>query len=143
VFAVIVASGFGYLNERIAYRKLRGAHVLAPIVSALGMSIILQNFVMLTVSKDQMVFPHSDSAWLVNLHWKILGTMINGAQICIISSSLVLMAGLFLLVNKTRLGMAMRATAQDPLMASLVGISLNRIVVSTFLIGSSLASLAG
>jgi branched-chain amino acid transport system permease protein len=143
VFAVIMSCGFGYLNERIAYRKLRGAHVLAPIVSALGMSIILQNFIMLSVSKDQMVFPHTDSRWLTTLHWKIAGVTINGTQASILGLSILFMAALFILVNKTRLGIAMRATAQDPLMASLVGISLNRIVVSTFMIGSALASLAG
>lgn len=141
--AMIFAAGFGYANERIAYRKLRKSHILAPLTSAIGLSIILQNFVWLTVSKDNVSFPKSYSDALYHQSIHILGASVNYLQLAILITSLLLMGGLFFFINRTRMGIALRATAQDQLMAGLVGIPVNQIIALTFVLGSALAAVAG
>lgn len=143
VFGMIICAGFGYSIERIAYRRLRGSHRLAPLTTAIGVSIILQNFIMLTVSKDQVQFPKFYSAWMESTHFGPAGFEISAIQLMILGSSILIMAALFYLVNRTRLGIAMRATAQDPMMASLSGISVQKIISMTFIIASALAAMAG
>lgn len=143
VAAIVLAAAYGYANERIAYRKLRRAHPLAPLTSAIGVSILLQNFIWLTVSKDNVPFPPFYSASLNKIAFHIAGASVSWLQIFIIATALVLMAGLFWLINRTSIGTAMRATAQDPLMAGLVGISVNRVISFTFILGSGLAAVAG
>ncbi len=143
VFAILLASAFGYANERIAYRKLRGSHILAPLTSAIGLSIVLQNFVMLAVTKDKIDFPRYFSEPLVQWNLPLLGAEITGLQLLILGSAVVLMALLFWFINGTRLGIAMRAASQDRLMAGLVGIPVDRVIALTFVIGSSLAAGAG
>ena len=143
LFAIALAAGYGYANERLAYRKLRHSHLLAPLTSAIGLSIVLQNFIMLSVSKDKIIFPsfYSDPLMLNVLN---LGPItMTYLQAAILSLTFLLMLGLFLFIHKTKLGIALRATSQDNLMAKLVGIPVNRIIAYTFILGSGLAGIAG
>lgn len=141
--AMVFSAAYGYANERIAYRRLRKAHVLAPLTSAIGISTFLQYFIFLNVSKDTVNFPRYYSDWLTNNHFHIGTAEVTYLQVAILGLTLVIMAGLFYLINCTRMGIALRATAQDQLMASLVGIPVNRIIAFTFILGSALAAIAG
>jgi branched-chain amino acid transport system permease protein len=136
----VYCGAYGFTLERVAYRPLRQAHRLAPLISAIGMSIFLQNYVMLTQGSADKVFPHILPAAGI-----LLGesTPISSIQILILSTSVFLMVALHLFVARTRLGKAIRATAQDSRMASLVGINLNGVIATTFVIGSVLAAAAG
>jgi branched-chain amino acid transport system permease protein len=125
--------------ERIAYRPIRSAHRLSPLIAALGVSIFLQNYVMLTQGSSDKVFPHIFSVRPMQMGYFPM----THIQFAIISSSVVVMAGLHLFVQKTRLGKAMRAVAQDKVMASLCGIPIDRVIAVTFMIGSALAAVAG
>jgi branched-chain amino acid transport system permease protein len=141
--AMIFSAGFGYANERIAYRKLRKAHILAPLTSAIGLSIILQNFVWLTVSKNNINFPRLYSEPLNQVAFTIAGAHCNYLQLLVLGTAVALMALLYFFILHTRLGIALRATAQDQLMAGLVGISVNKTIGLTFIVGSALAAIAG
>jgi branched-chain amino acid transport system permease protein len=143
VVAMIFSAAYGYANERIAYRRLRKAHVLAPLTSAIGISTFLQYFIFLTVSRDTVNFPRYYSDWLTNNHIHFIGVDITYLQLTILGLTLVIMAALFYMINHTRLGIALRATAQDQLMASLVGIPVNKVIAFTFILGSALAAIAG
>jgi branched-chain amino acid transport system permease protein len=143
IVAMIFSAGYGYANERIAYRRLRKAHVLAPLTSAIGISTFLQYFIFLTVSKDTVNFPRYYSDLLTTNRIHLGNVDVTYLQIAILGLTLVIMTGLFYLINHTRLGIALRATAQDQLMASLVGIPVNRIIAFTFILGSALAAIAG
>jgi branched-chain amino acid transport system permease protein len=143
VAAMALSAGFGILNERLAYRKLRGAHLLAPLTSAIGMSIVLQNFVMLSVTKGKIDFPRAISSTLSDVKWSIGPLHITALQALIFAVTLVLMGGLFWLIQKTRLGIALRAVAQDRTMASLCGMKVDGLITLTFAIGSALAAAAG
>jgi branched-chain amino acid transport system permease protein len=143
VVAMIFSAAYGYANERIAYRRLRKAHVLAPLTSAIGVSTFLQYFIFLTVSKQNVDFPRYYSDWLTNNHFHLGVVDVTYLQAAIIGVTLVIMAALFYFINATRMGIALRATAQDQLMASLVGIPVNRIIAFTFILGSALAAVAG
>ncbi len=143
LITVLVSMGFcaayGATIERIAYRPLRNAAKLAPLISAVGMSIILQNVVMLAQGKEYKNLP----PLLPSEGFTILGANASPVQILILSASVLLMIVLQLFVAKTRLGKAMRATSQDRIMAGLVGININRVISVTFMIGSALAAVAG
>jgi branched-chain amino acid transport system permease protein len=143
VAAVLVAALYcgtvGATMERVAYRPLRRAHRLTPLISAIGVSILLQNVVMLTQGSGDKVFPALGAP---TTH-TIGGATITGVQLAIIGVSAALMAGLHLMIRRTTLGLAMRATAQDPRMAGLVGVDVNRVITATFVIGSALAAIAG
>ena len=143
VVAMIVSAAYGYANERIAYRRLRKAHVLAPLTSAIGISTFLQYFVFLTVSRDAVNFPRFYSDYLTNHHVHLGPVDFSYLQIMILGLTFVIMCALFYLINHTRLGIALRATAQDQLMASLVGVPVNKIIAFTFILGSALAAIAG
>jgi branched-chain amino acid transport system permease protein len=143
VVAMIVSAAYGYANERIAYRRLRKAHVLAPLTSAIGISTFLQYFIFLTVSRDAVNFPRFYSDYLTNHHLRLGPVDFSYLQLMILGLTLVIMAALFYLINHTRLGIALRATAQDQLMASLVGVPVNKIIAFTFILGSALAAIAG
>lgn len=125
--------------ERLAYRPLRHASRLTPLISAIGVSILLQNAVFLFISDTSMAFPHAFEV----RHIHFLGAEINTLQMLILGLSVTLMASLHLFVNKTRLGTAIRATAQDAPTASLMGIPVNGIIALTFLIGGALGGVAG
>jgi branched-chain amino acid transport system permease protein len=143
VVAMIFSAGYGYANERIAYRRLRRAHPLAPLTSAIGISTFLQYFIFLTVSKETVGFPRYYSDLLTTNRLHLLGVDVTYLQLAILGVALVIMAALFYLINATRLGIALRATAQDQLMASLVGIPVDRMIAFTFVLGSALAAVAG
>lgn len=143
VVAMVFSAAYGYANERIAYRRLRKAHVLAPLTSAIGVSTFLQYFIFLTVSKQNVNFPRYYSDWLTNHRFHLGLVDVTYLQTAIISLTFVIMAALFYFINATRMGVALRATAQDQLMAALVGIPVNRIIAFTFILGSALAAVAG
>ncbi|MBI5681717.1 MAG: branched-chain amino acid ABC transporter permease [Deltaproteobacteria bacterium] len=139
IVAGIFCGAYGLTVERTAYRPLRHAHRLSPLISAVGMSIFLQNYVMLTQGTTDKVFPHIMPSGSIN----ISNAFISYIQIFILTASFVLMAALHFFVKKTRLGKAMRATSQDKKMASLVGINIDSIIAITFVIGSVMAAAAG
>ncbi len=139
ILSALTCAGYGVTMERIAYRPLRSAHRLSPLISAIGVSIFLQNYVMLTQGSADKVFPHL----FVSKPILVDDIFMNPIQIFIIVSSVLLMASLHLFVRKTRMGKAMRAVAQDKTMASLCGIPIDRVIAVTFLIGSALAAVAG
>jgi branched-chain amino acid transport system permease protein len=143
VAAVLIAALYcatvGATMERVAYRPLRRTHRLTPLISAIGVSIMLQNVVMLTQGSGDKVFP----AFGEPAAYPIGEATISGVQLAIIGISATLMAALQLVIRRTTLGLAMRATAQDPRMAELVGIDVNRVITATFVIGSALAAIAG
>ncbi|HEX9020978.1 MAG TPA: branched-chain amino acid ABC transporter permease [Nitrospirota bacterium] len=130
---------YGAAIERVAYRPLRNATKLAPLISAVGMSIMLQNFVMLSQGKEYKNLP----PLLPSQGFTLLGANVSPAQVFILSASVLIMIVLHLFVAKTRLGKAMRATSQDRVMAGLVGININQVISVTFMIGSALAAVAG
>lgn len=129
----------GYTIERVAYRPLRKAPRLAPLITAIGVSIVLQNVAMLIWGKQYIAFPPI----LPLTRHEIGGASITDLQIFILMLSCVLMAGLILLVHKTKLGRAMRATAQAPKIAGLMGVNINSIISIAFILGSVLAAIAG
>jgi len=144
---VLVATGcaipacmlIGYAMERLAYRPLRGAPRLAPLITAIGISIILQHVAMMIWSRNPLAFPQ-----VVRVEaYAIGGATITNVQVAIMTISLAMMAGLAGLVYRTRLGIAMRATAQNPQVAGLMGIDADRVVALTFVIGAALAAVAG
>ncbi len=137
--AIPVCMALGLLIERVAYRPLRNAPRLAPLITAIGVSIILQNVAMLIWGKQYIPFPDILPQGRHQLH----GATISDTQIIILVLAAVLMIGLTLLVKKTRLGRAMRATAQSRQVASLMGVDANRVIAITFVIGSALAAIAG
>ncbi len=136
---IVFVSAWGATIERIAYRPLRNAPRLSPLISAIGVSIFLQNFVMLTQGATYKVFPPI----LSQEGFSVGGTRITYIQTSIIVLSTLAMILLHLFISKTKTGKAMRAVAQDRLMASLVGIDTDRIISITFIIGSTLAAIAG
>lgn len=139
VLSVFFCSAYGFTMEKIAYRPLRNAPRLSPLISAIGVSIFLQNYVMLTQGATDRVFPQSFGS----LGFGFLGAQITYFQIFIIAASAFLMVFLHLFVIRTRTGKAMRAVAQDKLMSSLVGINIDTVISVTFVIGSGLAAAAG
>ncbi|HKZ71559.1 MAG TPA: branched-chain amino acid ABC transporter permease [Nitrospirota bacterium] len=139
ILAVISCAAYGLTLERVAYRPLRSAPRLAPLISAIGMSIFLQNYVMLTQGSADKIFPHILPAGGLSLG----NASLTYLQIFIMTTSMFLMISLHSFIRKTRLGKAMRATAQDKKMASLVGIDIDHVIMATFIIGSVLAAVAG
>jgi branched-chain amino acid transport system permease protein len=137
--AMIISSVLGALLERIAYRPLRNAPRLAPLISAIGASIFLQNVMMLIVKARMQVYPDIIQEYFIEIGW----VSISYFQIFIIVGSVLLMVGLYLFIQKTKTGKAMRAVAEDREAASLMGIDVNRIIMTTFVIGSALAGAAG
>ncbi|MDA1116974.1 MAG: branched-chain amino acid ABC transporter permease [Proteobacteria bacterium] len=129
----------GFTVERFAYRPLRRAPRLAPLISAIGVSIILQHLAMLIWSRNVMSFPQI----IESRTYIVFGAAITNVQIAILAICVLVMAGLALLVYRTRLGTAMRATAQNPQVAGLMGVDINRVIASTFGIGAALAAIAG
>jgi branched-chain amino acid transport system permease protein len=137
--AIPVCMALGYTIERVAYRPLRHAPRLAPLITAIGISIVLQNAAMLIWGRQYVPFPPV----LEVSRFEIGGATISSVQITIVVLSALAMVGLVTLVNKTRLGRAMRATAQSPQVAGLMGVNINTVISATFVIGSALAAIAG
>ncbi len=144
LFGVVVCSLWGATMEKVAYRPLRNAPPLAPLISAIGASFFLWNFVMVFQGNVAKEVPPDVRSWLVDETLPITSDLrISYLEIGILSASIIMMIALQIFIHHTRLGKAMRATAQDRTMASLVGIPVNRVITATFLIGSGLAAVAG
>jgi len=139
IVSMAFCAAYGAVIERLAYRPLRNATKLAPLISAVGMSIILQNCVMLAQGKEYKNLPPQ----LPTEGFSLFGANVSPTQIFILGASILIMVGLHLFVKRTRLGKAMRATSQDRVMAGLVGININQVISITFMIGSALAAVAG
>lgn len=137
--------------ERLAYRPLRNAPRLAPLITAIGVSITIQTLAMLIWGRNYLIFPTTLSVDPITLlHFAPTATAdyertvsITPIQIVIVFGAAILMLGLTYMVNKTRLGKAMRATSENPDIASLMGINPNFIISATFVIGAALAGVAG
>lgn len=125
--------------EKYAYRPLRKAPRLTPLILAIGISIALQNLAMMIWGRGYKTFPEVVETQPV----EVFGATITNVQLSIMLIAVVIMFGLWLLVDKTRLGKAMRATAQNQEVAGLMGININRVISATFLIGASLGAIAG
>jgi len=140
LIAMIYAAAYGYTLERIAYRPLRNAPRLSPLISAIGMSLFLQNYVMLAQTPDFLPFPAliPEFAFM-----EPIAHIVGSAELVILVVSAVAMVALTLLIKHTRMGKAMRATQQDMAMARLVGINVDRVISVTFIIGSVLAAIGG
>jgi branched-chain amino acid transport system permease protein len=137
--AIATCMAIAYAMEKVAYRPLRKAPRLAPLITAIGMSIILQNVALVIWGRNYRTFPtliHPKS-------YNILGAVMTDLQMLIVVLAALLMAGLMFVVQRTRLGMAMRATAQNPPVAGLMGIDINVVISAAFIIGAALAAVAG
>jgi len=137
--AAPVCMVIGFTIERVAYRPLRYAPRLAPLITAIGVSIVLQQLAMLFWGRNYHTFPPLLPATPRN----VFGAQITDLQILIVVLAALVMAGLMLLVKYTRLGRAMRATAENTQIAGLMGVNINQIISITFIIGSALGALAG
>lgn len=141
--AMAFAAGFGFTVERAAYRPLRRAPSLSTLISAIGMSILLQNFVMIAQGKNKLDFPTQFRELLKSSEpWFGLSKTLP-LQVFILTFSVALMVGLHLFITRTRTGKAMRATSQDQRMAGLLGIDIDRVISTTFVIGAVLAAAGG
>jgi branched-chain amino acid transport system permease protein len=138
--AALYAAMYGWTVEKIAYSPLRSASRLAPLISAIGMSIFLQNYVQIVQTSTFLVFP--DLVPHIALP-QVLAKTINRTHLVILVFTVASMTALTLFIKFTRMGMAMRAVAQDPVMARLSGVNLDRVISTTFVIGSVLAALGG
>ncbi|MCX4308795.1 MAG: branched-chain amino acid ABC transporter permease LivH [Desulfovibrio sp.] len=138
--AIIWVSAYGYTLEKVAYKPLRGAPRLSPLISAIGMSIFLQNYVLLAQTSDFVPFPRL----LPEMEFlEYIDYIMGPSDFLILISSAAAMGALTLFIKKTRMGKAMRATAQNRKMAMLLGINTDRIISLTFIIGSALGALGG
>lgn len=140
IVAAIAIGILGMAIERVAYRPLRHAPRLAPLISAIGVSIFLQNAVLLWVDSKAIPYPQ---VFPVKPMITIGGASMNSLQVLIVVTSLVLLAILDTFVSKTKIGKAMRATSQDREAAGLMGIDINRIIALAFFIGPALGAIAG
>jgi branched-chain amino acid transport system permease protein len=144
IVSVVFTAAWGWTVERVAYRPLRNSPRLAPLISAIGVSIFLQNFVQLTqgarskaiqpVLRGGVTLYGGDGNFAVTISW---------LQIFIVVFTTLLMVGFTFLIAKTSLGRAQRACSQDMKMASLLGIDVDRTISTTFVIGAALAAVAG
>jgi branched-chain amino acid transport system permease protein len=137
--AVLVCTVLAFAIEKVAYRPLRRASRLAPLITAIGMSIVLQNVAMMIWGRNYLRFPEL----FESERYVVGGASITSLQIAIVLLAAGVMALLLLMVHKTRLGTAMRATAQNPEVAGLMGININTAISVAFVIGAALAAVAG
>jgi len=139
IVAIAACMALGYSIERIAYRPLRNAPRLAPLITAIGVSIVLQNLAMMIWGREYHAFP---LPFTNSLH-ALGGAIITDVQLGIVIVALLMMSGLMLLIHRSRFGRAMRAVAENPSAAALMGVDINRVVSATFMLGSALAAVAG
>ena len=137
--AIVVCMTIAYGMEKVAYRPLRRAPRLAPLITAIGMSIILQNLALIVWGRNYRTFPPI----IHPTPYEVFGATMTDLQMFIVVLAGLLMAGLVFIVQRTRLGMAMRATAQNPQVAGLMGIDINVVISAAFVIGAALAAVAG
>ena len=139
IIAMLFTAAWGWSVERLAYRPLRGSFRLAPLITAIGMSIVLQNFVQITQGARVKPLPPQIQGGIQLMP----GVQLSYMQIIIIVSTVVLMAGFTLLISRTSLGRAQRACEQDRKMASRLGVNVDRTISLTFVMGAALAAVAG
>ena len=137
--AIPVCIAVNVLIERVAYRRLRNAPRLAPLITAIGVSILVQTFAMMIWGRSPISFPPI----MPTVPVQIGGAVISQIQILLLALATLAMIGLVLLVEKTKMGRAMRATAENPRVAGLMGVDSNKVIVATFAIGAALAAIAG
>jgi len=140
LIAVIYSAAYGYTMEKIAYKPLRQAPRLSPLISAIGMSIFLQNYVLLAQTSDFLSFPAliPEIAFLDRF-----AAFMMPSEVIIFVTTAVVMICLTVFIKFTRIGKAMRATSQDKTMAMLLGVNVDRVISVTFIIGSALAAVGG
>ena len=140
LLAMMACMATSFLIERLAYRPLRHAPKLAPLITAIGVSFMLQALAMLIWGREHFPFPEVFPAERITLFGNVGITL---REIIIVAVSMLMMGGLFVLVNRTRLGRAMRATAENVNVTALMGVNPNKVISATFMIGAALAAVAG
>ena len=139
VISCVVAASLNFAIEKIAYRPLRNSPKLAPLITAIGMSILLQTLAMIIFKPNYKAYP----TLLPSAPMNIGGAVITPTQLMILGVTAVSLAVLMYLVNYTKLGRAMRATAENPRVAALMGVKPDMVISATFIIGAVLATIAG
>jgi branched-chain amino acid transport system permease protein len=139
LLTIVAISLLGFTVERLAYRPLRTAPRLSAVVSALGASMVIQNGIMLLWGPQMHIFPEL----IPSVIWEVGGVVISLMQVLIMVLSTLLMVCLYFFIEKTKIGTAIRASAIDQDAARLMGINVNNIIVTIFLIGSSLGAVGG
>jgi branched-chain amino acid transport system permease protein len=139
LIACVVCSALNFAIEKIAYRPLRSAPKLAPLITAIGVSLLLQTVAMMIWKPNPKAYPTLLPSDPIHL----AGAVITPTQVLILAVTAVSLATLSWLVNHTRLGRAMRATAENPKVAALMGVNPDRVISATFVIGAILAAIAG
>ena len=139
LIACVVAAALNFVIEKVAYRPLRNSPKLAPLITAIGMSILLQTLAMMIWKPNFKPYPNL----LPSAPFNVAGAVITTTQILILGMTAVSLAVLMWVVNATKLGRAMRATAENPRVASLMGVKPDMVISATFLIGAVLAAIAG
>ncbi len=140
VIALVYSSLYGYTMEKIAYKPLRHSQRLSALISAIGMSLVLQNFVLLIQTSKFLPYPTMVPEF--EFLEPVQGIM-QSTQLIIFVTTAVIMVLLTLLIKFTKMGKAMRATSQDKVMATLTGINVNRVISTTFVLGSATAAIGG
>jgi branched-chain amino acid transport system permease protein len=147
LIVLIIAMGltavWGWTVERVAYRPLRGSFRLAPLITAIGMSIVLQNFIQVAQGARVKPLQPVITGGYEFFKQGEFTVIISNIQILIVATTLVLMTAFWLIIDRTALGRAQRACEQDRLMASLSGVDVDRTISLTFVLGASLAAVAG
>jgi branched-chain amino acid transport system permease protein len=143
IIAMLLTALYGWAVERLAYRPLRGSHRLAPLISAIGMSIILQNYVQIAQGARVKPLPPLIPGSYILVEHGGFAVQVSNVQIIIVVTTLAMMTLFTWLVSATKLGRNMRACEQDLKMASLVGVDIDRTISLTFVIGAALAAVAG
>ncbi len=140
VFAIFYSCAYGFTVEKIAYKPLRNAPRLSALISAIGMSLFLQNYVMLAQTPEFMPF----RSLIPDFNfWEPYSHIITSVELTIITTTVVVMILLGMLIKFTKIGKAMRASSQDKIMSSLVGINVNQVISFTFVVGSATAAIGG
>ena len=139
LIAIIWSSMYGYALDKVAYKPIRNAPRLSALISAIGMSLFLQNYVRLAQTSDFLPFPRL----IPRLEFLDSVQGLNSSQFIIFVTTAVVMIILTILIKFTRIGKSMRATAQDRMMAMLSGVNVNRVISVTFVIGSATAAIGG
>ncbi|AVP57160.1 branched-chain amino acid ABC transporter permease [Pulveribacter suum] len=139
IIACFVAAVLNYTIEKVAYRPLRNSPRLAPLITAIGMSLLLQTLAMIIWKPNYKPYP----TLLPSTPFEVGGAVITTTQVLILSVTVIALAAMVYLVSYTRLGRAMRATAENPRVAALMGVKPDMVISATFIIGAVLAAIAG
>jgi len=139
VIAMVVCATLNFSIEKLAYRPLRNSNRLAPLITAIGMSLLLQTLAMIIWAPNPKSYPSMLSREPI----EFAGAVVSVTQVVILATTAVTLGFLMWLVNRTNLGRAMRATAENPRVAALMGIKPDHVISATFIIGAMLAAIAG